>query len=113
MPALVLGVEGGVLGNSEHPFGLVHCVLPRGILAGLEVHQSVAKPEQLAAVWQPPGVFEAVQEPINAVSDVTARRAVARATGFRVMADWILHFVEATVYLLTHPGRPRSLVAKP
>ena len=51
------GVIGGVLGNSEHPFGLVHGVLACEVLPRLEIHQSVAKPEQLAAVWQPSGAL--------------------------------------------------------
>ena len=58
-----------MLGNRQHPFGLVHGVLASGILTLLEVHQSVAKPEQLAAVGWASCAFEDVQKPIETVSD--------------------------------------------
>src|SRR5258708_4555808 len=63
-------VVGGVLGNSQRPFGLVHGFLAGRILPLLEGHQSVPKPEQLAAVGQPSGTLENVQEPVDTFSDI-------------------------------------------
>ena len=71
--SVIARLAGGVLGNREHPFGLVHGVLARGILPRVEVRQGVANPEKLAAVWQPPGGLEPSQEPVDTVNDVAAR----------------------------------------
>jgi hypothetical protein len=93
------GVVGGVLGNGQRPFGLVHRVLARRILALLEVHQGVAKPDsspRFGGRWARWRKFRN-----RSIRSATLRRAVARAVGLRV--------ISGSGYRIFHDASPPPL----